>query len=200
MLIDFTTAEAKRRVDEACANTWSCIVELCQCINAWKEGCSQRDVETSHSWDSQSQTCHTRDDEPGPSHRKDLHPTREGHEQDGQVHHPSKELNDRSHWLSPWHIQRHIVLDEETPVNIVAKSWQEAEYWEWLENDAAKHHREALDHMIRPAAEAVEFAKANNLLSQDALMTYLVIYYPVLFVPVMVQNRIRGTGAIWKAW
>ena len=45
-------------------------------------------------------------------------------------------------------------LDEETPADIVAKSRREAERWERLENDAAKHHKEALDHMIQAAAEA----------------------------------------------
>ena len=39
----------------------------------------------------------------------------------------------------------------------MAKSQQEAELWEQLENDAAKHYREALDCMIQAAAEAVEF-------------------------------------------
>ena len=94
--------------------------------------------------DSQSQTLHTRDDEPGSSHQKDSHPAREGCKQDGQVHCPSNEPNDRSHRLSPQYSQRN--LDEETPVDIVAKSQQEAEHWEWSENDAAKHHRKVLEH------------------------------------------------------
>ena len=91
------------------------------------------------------------------------HSTREGCEQDGQVHHPSEEPNNRSHRLSPLNIQRQTVLDEETPANVTAKSQQEAEQWEWLENDAAKHHKEALDWLIQAAVDAVEFAKANNL-------------------------------------
>ena len=130
----------------------------------WKERCSQRDVETSHLQDSWSHTHHTRDDGPRPSHKKDSCPTREGCEQDGQVHCPYKKPDDRSHRSSPPYTQRHIVLDEETPVDIMAKSRQEAKCWEWSENDAAKHHREVLDCMIQAAAEAVEFTKATNLL------------------------------------
>ena len=45
--LDEAVAEARRRVDEVCATTQSSIVELHQCIKVWKEGCSQRDVETS---------------------------------------------------------------------------------------------------------------------------------------------------------
>ena len=40
-----------------------------------------------------------------------------------------------------------------------------------MENDAAKHHREALDHVIQAAVEAVEFAKANNLSRQEVINT-----------------------------
>ena len=116
------------------------------------------------------QTHHTRDDGPGPYHRKDSHPTGEGCKQDGQVHCLSNEPNDSSHRSSPLYIQRHTVLDEETPVDIMAKSQQEAELWEQLENDAAKHYREALDCMIQAAAEAVEFAKAINLLRQEVMV------------------------------
>ena len=32
--------------------------------------------------------------------------------------------------------------------DVMAKSQQEVEKWEWLENDAAKHHKEALDWLI----------------------------------------------------
>ena len=161
--LDEAVTEAKRRADEVCENTWSLIAELCQCIKAWKQRCSQRDVETSHSQDGWLQTHHTRDDRPGSAHKKGSHPTKEGCEQDGQVHHPSNKPNDRSHRSSPPYLQRHIVLDKETPVDVIAKSWQEAKHWEWSENDAAKHHKEALDHVIQAAAEAVEYAKANNL-------------------------------------
>ena len=152
--LDEAATEAKRRADGVCANTWNLIAELCQCIKVWKERHSQRDVETSHSQDGRSQTCYTRDDGPGPSHRKDSHPTREGCKQDGQVHCLSNKPNGRSHKLSPLHTQRHTVMDEETLVDVVAKSWQDAEHWEQLENDAAKHHREALDHMIQAAADS----------------------------------------------
>ena len=49
--------------------------------------------------------------------------------------------------------------------------FRSAKHWEWSENDAAKHHREALDHVIQAAAEVVEFAKANNLLRQEVIDT-----------------------------
>ena len=160
--LDEAVAEAKRRADEVHANTWSLIAELCQHVKVWKERCSQRDVETSHLQDGWLQTHHTRDDRPRPSHKKDSCPTREGREQDGKVHCPSNEPEDRSHRSSPLYTQRHIVL-EEMPVDVMAKSWQEAKHWEWSENDTAKHHREALDHVIQAAAEVVEFTKANNL-------------------------------------
>ena len=58
-------------------------------------------------------------------------------------------------------------MDEETPVDVVARSWREAKHWEWSENDAAKHHRKALDCMIQAAEEVVEHAKLNNLLRQE---------------------------------
>ena len=44
------------------------------------------------------------------------------------VHHPSKELDDRSQRLSPQYSQRN--LDEETLVDVKAKSRQEVECWE----------------------------------------------------------------------
>ena len=53
----------------------------------------------------------------------------------------------------------------------MAKSQQEAECWEQLENDAVKHHREALDCMIQVAVEVVEFTKANNLLRREVINT-----------------------------
>ena len=64
-----------------------------------------------------------------------------------------------------------MVLDEKTLVNVMAKSQQEAKHWEWLENDAAKHHREALDCMIQAAVEVVEFSKANNLSRREVIDT-----------------------------
>ena len=167
--LDEAVTEAKRRADEVHANTWSSMAELHQCVKAWKDRHSQRDVETSCLWDSWSQTHHTRDDRPRPSHKKDSCPTREGHEQDGQVHHPFNEPDNRSHRSSPPYIQRHIVLDEETLVDVMAKSCQKAKCWEWSENDAAKHHREALNCVIQAAVEVVQFAKDNNLLSQEVI-------------------------------
>ena len=128
---DKAAAKAKRRVDEVHTNMWSSVADLCQCIKGWKERHSQWDVETSHSWDGWSQTCHTRDDALGSSHWKESHPARERCEQDGQVHCPSNKPNDRSHRLSPQYSQRN--LDEETPVDIMAKSQQETKCWEWLE-------------------------------------------------------------------
>ena len=118
--LDKAMAKVKRRVEEICINTQNSVVDLCQRVKAWKERCSKQDVETSHSWDSWLQTCHARDEEPGLSHQKDLHPAREGCEQDGQVHCPSNEPNDRSQRLSPQYNQRN--LDEETLVDAVAKS------------------------------------------------------------------------------
>ena len=120
--LDKAVTKAQRRVDEVHANTQSSIAELHQCVKAWKERHSQRDVETSHSRDGWLQTHHTRDDGPGLSHRKYSYPTREGCKQDGQVHRPSNEPDDRSHRSSPLYTQRHIVLDEETLVDIMAKS------------------------------------------------------------------------------
>ena len=76
-------AEAKRRAEEVHATTQSSLAELCQHVKVWKEGCSPRDVEASHSQDGQPQTHHTSDDGPEPSHRRTSHPTREGCEQDG---------------------------------------------------------------------------------------------------------------------
>ena len=117
--------------------------------------------------DGQSQTHHTRDDEPGLPPQKDSCPVREGREQDGPIHHPSNEPNDRSQRLSPQNSQRN--LDEETLVDIMARSRQEAKQLERSENDTAKRHRKALDHMIQAAEEVVEHAKTNNLLRQEVI-------------------------------
>ena len=62
-------------------------------------------------------------------------------------------------------------MDEETLVDVVARSRQEAEHWERSENDAAKCHRKALDHVIQAAEEAVEYTKANNLSRQEVIDT-----------------------------
>ena len=51
----------------------------------------------------------------------------------------------------------------------MARSWREAEHLEWLENDTAKSHRKALDHVIQAAEEAVEHTKRNNLLRQEVI-------------------------------
>ena len=95
------------------------------------------------------------------------HPIIEGHKQDGLTHRPSNEPNDRSQRLSPQNSQRN--LDEETLVDIMARSRREAKRWEQLENDAAKSHRKALDHVIQAAEEVVEHAKRNNLLRQEVI-------------------------------
>ena len=51
----------------------------------------------------------------------------------------------------------------------MTRSRQEAEHWEQSENDAAKHHRIALDHVIQAAEEAVEHTKNNNLSRQEVI-------------------------------
>ena len=117
---DEVTTEIIRRVEESCIDTRNSIADLCQHVKALRERHSKQDAETSHLRESQSQTHHTRDDELGSSHQKDLCPAREGREQDGQIHHPSNEPNDRSQRLSPQYSQRN--LDEETLVDVVAKS------------------------------------------------------------------------------
>ena len=92
---------------------------------------------------------------------------REGREQDGPLHRPSNEPDDRPKRLSPQHSQRD--LDEETPVDAVTRPQWEAKRWEWLENDAAKHHRKALDRVIQAAEEVVEHTKNNNLSRQEVI-------------------------------
>ena len=126
---------------------------LNQRINALRKKYQGR-AETSRSRDGQSQTHHTRNDESGLNPQRDSRPTKEGCEQDGPLCHPSNEPNDRSKRLSPQHSQRD--LDKETPVDTMTRSRREAEHWEQSENDAAKHHRKALDHVIQAAEEAVE--------------------------------------------
>ena len=54
-------------------------------------------------------------------------------------------------------------------MDVVARSLREAECWEQSENDTAKHHRKALDHVIQAAEEAVEHAKTNNLSRQEVI-------------------------------
>ena len=60
--------------------------------------------------------------------QRDSHPIREGHKQDGLTCDPSNGPDDRSQRLFPQNSQRN--LDEETPVDAVARSQQEAECWE----------------------------------------------------------------------
>ena len=151
---DEITTEIIRRAEESHIETQNSIANLHQHVKALRERHSKRGTEPSHSQDGQLQTHHTRDDKLGLSHQKDLCPAREGREQDGQIHHPSNESDDSSQRLSPQHSQRN--LDEETPVDVMARSQREAKCWEQLENDAAKHHRKALDHMIQAAEEVVE--------------------------------------------
>ena len=38
-----------------------------------------------------------------------------------------------------------------------------------MENDATKHHRKALNHVIQAAEEAVEYTKITNLLRQEVI-------------------------------
>ena len=130
-------------------------------MKAWKRARSERGVETSRSCNGRSQTRHTRNDEPGLTPHKDARPEQEGREQDGPLHRPSNEPDDRDQRMSPQNIQRN--LDEETPAEVVAKLQREAECWEWPENDAAKHHKEALDRVIQAAAEALKDTRENNL-------------------------------------
>ena len=54
-------------------------------------------------------------------------------------------------------------------MDAVTRSQREAEHWERLENDTAKHHRKALDHVIQAAEEVVEHAKNNNLSRQEVI-------------------------------
>ena len=117
---DEITAEAIRGAEEGHIETQASIANLHQCVNTLRESHRKQGAETSHSQDGQSQTCHTRDDKPGLPPQKDSGPVREGCKQDGPIHHPSNEPNDRSQRLSPQNSQRN--LDEETPVDIVARS------------------------------------------------------------------------------
>ena len=114
--LDEAMAKVMRRAEEICITTQNSVVDLCQHMKVWKERCRKWYAETSHLWDGRLQTHNTRDDKLGLSHQKDLCSAREGCEQDGQVHCPSNEPDDRSQRLSLQHSQRN--LDEETPVDI----------------------------------------------------------------------------------
>ena len=122
------TAEAIRRAEEGRIEMQASIANFHQRVYALRKSHRKQGAETSCLRDGWSQTCHTRDDEPGLPPQKDSHPIREGCKQDGPIHHPSNEPDDRSQRLSPQNSQRN--LDEETPVDIVARSRQEAEHWE----------------------------------------------------------------------
>ena len=98
--LDEITAEVIRRAKEGHIETQTSIANLHQCVNVLRESCRKRGAETSHSRDGRSQTHHTRDDELGLTPHKDSHPAREGHKQDGPIHCPSNEPNDRSQRLS----------------------------------------------------------------------------------------------------
>ena len=163
---DKMMAKAIRRAEEGCVEMQASIANLHQCINTLRKSHRKWGTETSHSWDSRSQTYHTRDDKLVLTPQKDSRPVREGHKQDGPIHCPSNEPNDRSQRLSPQNSKRNL---DETLVDIVARSQWEAECWEQLENDTAKHHRKALDCVIQAAEEAVEHAKTNNLLRQEVI-------------------------------
>ena len=158
-----SSAEAMRKMEERHAVMQASLSSLNQHIYALRKK-YQGWAETSHSWDSRSETHHTRTDESGLNPQIDSRPTKEGREQDGPLCHPSNEPDDRSERLSPQHSQRD--LDEETLVDAVARSQWEAKHWDWSENDTVKCHRKALDCMIQAAEEAVEHAKRNNLLRQ----------------------------------
>ena len=161
-----TVAKAMRKIEERHAETQASIASLNQHINVLRKK-YQEQGETSHLQDSWSQTHHTRNDKLGLTPQRDSRPIREGHEQDGLLRHPSNGPNDRSQRLSPQNSQRD--QDEETLVDAMARSQQEAEHWERSENDAAKGHRKALDHVIQAADEVVEHAKRNNLLRQEVI-------------------------------
>ena len=100
-----SSADAQRK-------TQASLSSLDQHISALKKKYQGR-AETSCSRDSRLQTRHTRNDESGLNPQRDSCPMREGRGQDGPLHHPSNEPNDRPKRLSPQHSQRD--LDEETP-------------------------------------------------------------------------------------
>ena len=124
---DKMMAKAIRRAEEGCAEMQASIASLPQCINTLRKSHRKR-AETSHLRDGRSQTRHTRNDESGLPPQRDSHPIREGCKQDVPIRHPSNEPDDRSQRLSPQNSQRD--LDEETPVDVVARSQQEAKHWE----------------------------------------------------------------------
>ena len=115
-----TSAEALRKMEASLSS-------LDQRISALKKKYQGR-AETSCLRDGRSQTHHTRNDESGLNPQRDSRRMKEGREQDGPLRRPSNEPDDRSERLSPQHSQRD--LDEETLVDAVTRSQQEAECWE----------------------------------------------------------------------
>ena len=69
-----------------------------------------------------------KNDELGLTPQRESRPVREGREQDGPPCCPSNGPDDRSQRLSPQYSQRD--LDEQTPVDAMARSQREAECWE----------------------------------------------------------------------
>ena len=118
--LDEMMAKAIRRAEEGRIEMQASIANLYQHINTLRKSCRKQGAETSCLGDGGLQTHHTRDDKLGLPPQTDSHPIREGREQDGPIHHPSNVPNDRSKRLSPQNSQRN--LDEETPVDIVARS------------------------------------------------------------------------------
>ena len=66
-------AKAMRKIEERHAETQASIASLNQCINVLRKKYQEWE-ETSCSWDSRSQTCHTRNDELGLTPQRDSHP------------------------------------------------------------------------------------------------------------------------------
>ena len=120
-------AETMRNVEERHAETQASLSSLNQRINALRKKYQERE-ETSHLRDGRLQTCHTRNDESGLNPQRDSCPTKERCKEGGPLHRPSNEPNDRSQRLSPQNSQRD--LDEETPVDTMARSQREAKHWE----------------------------------------------------------------------
>ena len=112
-------AKAMRKFEERHAKMQASIASINQHINALRKKYQEQE-ETSCSRDGWLQTHHTRNDELGLTPQRDSCPTREGHEQDGPLCHPSNGHDERSQRLSPQNSQRD--LDEETPVDAVARS------------------------------------------------------------------------------
>ena len=119
---DGLASEVKKVVEtlaEALRKTQASLSSLDQRISALRKKYQGR-AETNRSRDGQLQTHHMRNDESRLNPKSNSHPTKEGREQDGPLHRPSNEPDDRPKRLSPQHSQRD--LDEETPVDAVTRS------------------------------------------------------------------------------